>query len=140
MIIQGNASPKAPTVTAAPGNRTDRFMARIESHLPTLADDAARVAFLDTQIASWERRYSRFIATEGDSEPVTDKADPPTAFDFVGTITALTGRRQRLQQVIALRSDMEARRPFAKAIMDAFRRDDLIGCANAQAAFRAKFG
>jgi hypothetical protein len=77
-------------------DRTTRFLARIDAHLPTLADDAARRSFLARQIAGWEFRYELFCLTEGDSEPVTDQTDPPQAADFVCTITALEARRASL--------------------------------------------
>jgi hypothetical protein len=73
-------------------DRTARFLARLDDHLPTLADDAARRAFVDRQLAGWECRYARFVATEGASEPVTDPADPPQAADFLLTITGLAAR------------------------------------------------
>src|SRR5689334_7695932 len=49
--------------------RAARFLARVDDRLPGLTDDAARRAFLDRQLAGWEHRYARFIATEGASEP-----------------------------------------------------------------------
>jgi hypothetical protein len=77
-------------------DRATRFVARLDGHLRTLADDASRRAFLDRQLEGWEHRYARFIATEGDSEPVTDPANPPQAADFLLTITALAARRDAL--------------------------------------------
>ncbi len=74
-------------------DRTARFLARVDDRLPALADDAARRAFLDRQLAGWEHRYARFIATEGASEPIVDPADPPQAGDFLLTITGLAARR-----------------------------------------------
>jgi len=90
-----------------PADRATRFMARLDTYLPTLADDAARQAFLDRQIEGWEHRYVRFIATEGESEPSRNTiaredgrerpdADPPQAADFLLTITALAARRKTL--------------------------------------------
>ena len=73
--------------------RAARFLARLDDRLPALADDAARRAFLDRQLAGWEQRYARFIATEGASEPTVDPADPPQAGDFLLTITGLAARR-----------------------------------------------
>jgi len=75
--------------------RAGRFLARLDRHLPTLADRATRRAFLDRQLAGWEARYARFIATEGGSEPAGG-ADPPQAADFLITITALAARRLAL--------------------------------------------
>jgi hypothetical protein len=82
-----------PGRTAAPSRRADRFLARLDRHLPTLADRAMRRAFLDRQLAGWEYRYARFVASEGASEPVGSAADPPQAADFLLTITGLAARR-----------------------------------------------
>jgi hypothetical protein len=75
------------------GDRATRFIARVDAHLPTLADDAERRAFLDGQLDGWEHRYACFIATEGTSECATGRADPPQAADFLLTITGLAARR-----------------------------------------------
>jgi hypothetical protein len=83
----------ASAATRRAADRATRFIARVDAHLPTLADDAARRAFLDRQLAGWERRYACFIATGGDSEPAAASADPPQAADFLLTITALAARR-----------------------------------------------
>jgi hypothetical protein len=45
-------------------------------------------------------------------------------------------RRVTLAQ---FRAELDARRAAAKPIMDALLRNDLAGCAQAQASFRAKF-
>jgi hypothetical protein len=74
-------------------DRAKRFIARVDAHLPTLSDDAARRAFLDRQLEGWERRYTRFLATEGASEPATQGDDPPDAADFLLPIPALAARR-----------------------------------------------
>lgn len=79
--------------TCRTADRATRFIARVDAHLPTLADDAARRAFLDRQLDGWERRYARFMATEGESEPASVAADPPQAADFLLTITGLAARR-----------------------------------------------
>jgi hypothetical protein len=73
-------------------DRTARYLARVDAHLPTLADPGARRAFIDRQIEAWERRYARFVATEGGSQPAGGH-DPPQAGDFVMTIAALAARR-----------------------------------------------
>jgi hypothetical protein len=88
-------------VTADPercrnGDRTSRFIARVDAYLPTLADDAARRAFLDGQLEGWEQRYARFVATQGASEFAADADDPPQAADFLLTISALAARRSAL--------------------------------------------
>ena len=74
-------------------DRVTRFITRMDAHLPTLPDDAARRIFLDRQLDGWERRYARFVATEGCSEPVAVAADPPQAADFLLTIIGLAARR-----------------------------------------------
>jgi hypothetical protein len=78
-------------------DRTKRFLTRVDVHLPSLADSAARRAFLDRQIDGWEHRYARFIATDGASEPVADPLDPPQAADFLLTIMGLATRRDALR-------------------------------------------
>ena len=82
-------------------NRTNKFLARVDAHLKTLADDAARRSFLAQQIAAWEFRYERFQLTDGASEPITDPANPPHAADFVLTIMALHSRQDALTRAHA---------------------------------------
>ncbi len=77
------------------GDRTARYLARVDEHLPVLADAAARRAFIDGQIERWERRYARFVASEGGGEPAGDR-DPAQAADFLMTITGLAARREAL--------------------------------------------
>jgi aminoglycoside phosphotransferase (APT) family kinase protein len=88
-----DVSPPIPPETTHRADRAGRFIARVDAHLPTLCDDAARRAFLDRQLEGWEHRYARFLATEGASEPAADPADPPQAADFLLAITALAARR-----------------------------------------------
>jgi hypothetical protein len=73
-----------------------RFLARLDTQLPIIADLRSRRAFLDRQLEGWERRYARFIATEGASEPAADALDPPQAADFLLTIVGLAARRRAL--------------------------------------------
>jgi hypothetical protein len=88
---QGNGAAREPNRHVT--DRVTRFIARMDAHLPTLPDDAARRTFLDRQLDGWERRYARFVATEGCSEPVAVSADPPQAADFMLTIIGLAARR-----------------------------------------------
>jgi hypothetical protein len=88
--------PAAHPPANRPPDRSRRFLARLDAHLPTIPDPASRRAFLDRQIDGWEHRYACFIATEGASEPVLDPADPPQAADFLLTIMGLTARRNAL--------------------------------------------
>ena len=83
----------ASGVTRRPTDRVMHFIARMDAHLPTLPDDAARRIFLDRQLDGWERRYARFVASEGCSEPIAVSADPPQAADFLLTIIGLAARR-----------------------------------------------
>jgi hypothetical protein len=78
-------------VSAIP-SRTDRYLARVDAHLPTLADDAQRRRFLRREIANWENRYGEFQATEGASAPGADAAD------FLLTILGLVARRDALNK------------------------------------------
>jgi hypothetical protein len=73
-----------------------RFFGRIDAYLQGLPDDRSRRLLLDRQIEGWERRYSRFLATNGASEPAADPADPPQAADFLLTIEGLATRRGML--------------------------------------------
>jgi hypothetical protein len=70
-------------------SRTERYMARLKAHLPALASDAARRDFISCEIDKWEERYTRFIATDGQSHRLNDASGQPTAFDFVETLAAL---------------------------------------------------
>jgi hypothetical protein len=91
---QGARAPApAPSLVPGPPDRCARFLARLEAQLAALAGDAARATFIDRQLAAWQRRYLRFVATEGACEPA---ADPPQAADFLLTISALAARRRAL--------------------------------------------
>ena len=79
-------------------DRTARFIARVDAHLPSLQDDAARRRFLDRQLDGWERRYARFVSTEGESEFPADAVDPPQAADFLLTIAEVAARRDALDR------------------------------------------
>jgi len=80
------------------GDRTSCFIARVDAYLPTLADDAARRAFLDRQLDGWGHRYACFVAMQGASEFAASAGDPPQAADFLLTITALAARRSALSR------------------------------------------
>jgi hypothetical protein len=81
------------SAAAGQSDRASRFLARLDTHLPIISDRPARCAFLDRQLEGWERRYARFIATDGASEPAADPTDPPQAADFLLTIVGLAARR-----------------------------------------------
>jgi len=78
------------------GSRTARLLGRVDLFLGSLASDRARHIFLDQQIEAWERRYSRFLASQGASETIADPTDAPQAADFLLTITGLERRRGAL--------------------------------------------
>jgi hypothetical protein len=82
--------------SAIPSDRAQRFLTRLDTHLPIIADRPARRAFLDRQLEGWEHRYARFIATAGASEPGADAANPPQAADFLLTIVGLAARRSAI--------------------------------------------
>jgi hypothetical protein len=96
--VIGHSAGTAAGRSSGKPDRALRFLARLDRHLPTLADQAARRDFLDLQIEGWQRRYARFIATEGGSEPILIPADPPQAADFVLTIVGLMARRCALEE------------------------------------------
>jgi hypothetical protein len=84
---------RALPAAAAQSDRARRFLARLDTQLPIISDRPARCAFLDRQLEGWERRYARFIATQGASEPAADPDNPPQAADFLLTIVGLAARR-----------------------------------------------
>lgn len=88
----------APDMTAPPeqGDRTARFLSRIDAVLPTLWPDSAKADFLDKQLKAWNEAYAEFICTEGASEPTMSADDPPHCSDFLLTITGLSARRAKL--------------------------------------------
>src|SRR3989442_12347664 len=76
---------------------------RLDRHLVTLADHTSRRGFLDRQLAGWEHRYARFLATDGASEPEAgDAADPPQASHFVRTPAGIAAPRGALGNGSAL--------------------------------------
>jgi hypothetical protein len=77
-------------------SRTERYIERVKAHLPALANDAARCNFISCEIDKWEERFTRFIATEGESHRFRDMSTRPTAFDFVETLAALSAMQARL--------------------------------------------
>lgn len=78
-------------------DRTARYLARIDEHLPTILSVAEKRAFLRQQAAAWEFRRERFYMTDGDSEPVTNAGDPPQASDFTMTLLGLSVRLETLE-------------------------------------------
>lgn len=68
---------------------TAAYAARLDAHLPTLADDRARRAFLTSQLQRFENDYIAFQGKAARDEPL-----PPNvrAADFTLTIAEI-GRR-----------------------------------------------
>ena len=99
--------------------RALRFLRRIDAYLPALPDDRSRRIFLDRQMAGWEHRYSRFLATGGASEPAVDPADPPQAADFLLTIEGLASRRGALASITGeiLMFDSKQQRRLERAML-----------------------
>src|SRR3954465_10564417 len=87
-----------PAACTAAGSSSDqperalRFLARLDRHLLTLADQAARRDFLHRQLEGGQRRYPRFTATGGASDPIIIPPAPPQAADFLLTIVGLMAR------------------------------------------------
>jgi hypothetical protein len=53
---------------------------------------------------------SRFLATDGASEPAADPADPPQAADFLLTIEGLARRRSALPRITGETSMFDTKR------------------------------
>lgn len=81
--------------------RTERYMARIRAHLPTLQDDDARRLFLTEQFDAWEFLYGRFQIAQAWSDSRPAGSDAPTAFDYVETLTELAGLRAQYERKAA---------------------------------------
>jgi hypothetical protein len=77
-------------------DRCARFLTRLDGHLAALVSDTARRTFIDRQLEAWQRRYGRFISTQGACAGSLDAAEPPQATDFLLTISALAARRKAL--------------------------------------------
>lgn len=76
--------------------RSDQFLARVDRTLDVLGSDDVRREFLVEQIDGWTTRYARFVASSGESEPCTDRNDPPHCADFLLVIIGLAARRDML--------------------------------------------
>lgn len=77
-------------------SRADRFLARVDVHLPTLGTKLARKQFLENQVRFWERSYALFLETEGASENNESDPDPVMASDYMLTIAGLQQRYGRV--------------------------------------------
>lgn len=77
--------------------RTQHYMARVAAHLPALAGNAARAAFIASELAKWEDRYSAFIAQVDAGQD----SGAATAWDYTQTILALQAEQARYPQEAA---------------------------------------
>jgi hypothetical protein len=85
-------------------SRTQRYMARVSAHLPTLGDDAERREFIIEQLAKFEESYEAFRAK-------VDRGGDPgdiTAFDFVETIGALQIELSKVSEFKQVRAGLNA--------------------------------
>ena len=77
------AAAKAPAVS-----RTESYMARVEEHLPTVADPRA---FLKAEEEKWLARYTAW-AQRVDLGIASEQDLSQTAFDYIATIDAIRKR------------------------------------------------
>jgi hypothetical protein len=73
---------------AAQDTACNRYRTRLDAHLATLTDDAARRRFLDREYERWQTLYQRF---EADSSILPGA----TAFDFFITLSDISVRQIR---------------------------------------------
>jgi hypothetical protein len=72
-----------------------RYVDRVDAHLPTLADDAARAAFLSRELRKWGHRYDAFRADVFAGRPVD------TTIHAVDYFTTQSELRTRLGAIAA---------------------------------------
>jgi len=70
-----------------------RYLARLDAHLPTLADDAARRAFLGAEFSKWIDRYECFQSLVDAGDWIDDGTQ---AADYVITMAEISARLARL--------------------------------------------
>lgn len=75
----------------ASADRSQRFLKRVDRELVGL-DPLQREAFLRRKIDEMEKRYSRFIRTQGKSEYCANPKNPIHVNDFIDTIAGLHKR------------------------------------------------
>jgi hypothetical protein len=97
--------------TSAPAPSRDlAFLNRVDAHLPTLASDQARRAFLSSQLTAWQARYSKFLATAGSSESITKIACARSSVgsNHAGKHDRRTAREGPCRSLVPLRRDRVA--------------------------------
>lgn len=77
--------------------RTDRYFARLDAHLATLADDQARVELLEAQRGRFEWEYGAFLSKLENEDEEAARSDGPDVYDYVLTIAELSARINRLR-------------------------------------------
>lgn len=85
---------------APSSTRTALYAARLDAHLETLPDDAARRAYCEQQALKWVSDYEHW-AFAVDAGRITVKADGPSAWDYTLTIAAINERKARYSPVLA---------------------------------------
>lgn len=79
-------------------DRSDRYAARLDAHLATLASDEARIKLLKKELDSWDQRKAGFEVCI-----TLDDYDPGelTIWDFVFPIADINSRLGRLESASA---------------------------------------
>ena len=103
--VIGHTACTAAGSSSGKPDRALRFLARLDRHLPTLADQAARRDFLDRQIEGLQRRYARFITT---AVPPNDPAALAHALLVAADPTARQARSTATRTAIADHYALEA--------------------------------
>lgn len=85
-------------LTPQPTVRTAAYVGRLDAHLDSLADDAARVEFLEREESNWRNRYREWCACMDNDRPVPRSLEGATAFDFIVTLSDIGTRKARYQQ------------------------------------------
>lgn len=85
------AAMKAPAL-----ERVERYMRRVEEHLPTFPNDAERAAFLRREEVKWVERYEAW-AQRIDSGNASKGDYELTCWDYIETIAAVRLRREKIE-------------------------------------------
>lgn len=76
-------------------DRTTRYLVRLDAALATLPNDMERRKFCDREYAKWDERYKQFKWDAEHNPSNIPSHDPPTAFDFMMTMSDLGIRQIR---------------------------------------------
>lgn len=83
--------PPAPVST-----RTVFYCRRMDAHLATLPDDAARRRWLSKELVNWTALYERFCDMVNSGKCVDQGTDVPDVYDYLFTLCEISTRRERL--------------------------------------------